>query len=87
MSIGFGMCCWHLLYKSFLLAFRKSSCISTAECPAPEAGRNFLHGGMSKYKMFRHKQGSFSTSRTVVLVTVHIPDPLVSHCTLPSRVS
>jgi hypothetical protein len=25
--------------------------MSTAECPAPEAGRHFLHGGMSNTSM------------------------------------
>jgi hypothetical protein len=29
----------------------ESSCISTAECPAPEAGRYFLHGGMLNTSM------------------------------------
>jgi hypothetical protein len=32
-------------------AFTEFSCISTAECPAPEAGRHFLHGGMSNTSM------------------------------------
>jgi hypothetical protein len=31
--------------------FTESSCISTAECPAPGAGIHFLHGGMSNTSM------------------------------------
>jgi hypothetical protein len=31
--------------------FTESSCISTVECPAPGAGRHFLHGGMSNTSM------------------------------------
>ncbi len=37
----------HFYFK----AFTEFSCISTAECPAPEAGRHFLHGGMSNTSM------------------------------------
>ncbi len=39
------------VFHSYFEVFTESSCISTAECPAPEAGRHFLHGGMSNTSM------------------------------------
>jgi hypothetical protein len=38
---------WNFYFEVFM----ESSCISTAECPAPKAGRYFLHGGMLNTSM------------------------------------